>query len=294
MAAALAWLVAWYLLHYVINLKLSIGWLDDAVSNIFQWMLSGAIAFAFVLGRLRTEIAILLTQHERTDPRVRLPLALFQQRRFKAMRDERVQMTSNAGAELSLMDLERLVAACFRARGAEPYVGTDSNVPSLFRKLYPTYLQEQFAKLPGGRVRMDVRILLVSEVELRSDYHADEQGFRDFYAEHYAKNNALLLQVDRDDAQRAAEECRLPSADLGIFGRSVVVFFMPIVRRGSASTYRIWVKPLGSELEKALQSYLRLLNQRAKEIVLDGGEVRCLSRNEEARDGTLDRLLWEL
>ena len=254
-------------------------------------------AFAFLLGllirvlRIRREVLLLLEQHGETNESLRKPLALFFRNQLLKLGALRRQLTGSEGHEFDLEEMEKFVAACFKANGSRKYVGTDSNVPSLFRKLYPNYLDEHFNKAssPG----QDIRILFACESELRADYAGNKSEFELFMQRH-ERHFVLLLQVEKAVAKKAAEEQRFPATDIGIFGTDFVVFYKPRADHGASSGCKVLMEPLDEERKKQLREYLRRLNTSAKEIKLVGDVLKCEERGKGNRELDEERLFGHL
>lgn len=155
------------------------------------------------------------------------------------------------------------------------YLGTDRNVPSRFKQLYPGYLRSQLKRsITGG----DVRIALYDFTELKEDYRCEPGVVREFIKSHQAKGVMLLL-VPWAVAERKATGYGLPSPDLGVFDWKTAVFFDPPEER---STGRIQMRDINVDLVQRLESYLTALAEDARELVLQGHEPYARPLSQEA------------
>lgn len=280
------------------------------LSFLSQWqgvypLLSGLIhhlvilALAIVLGialvfySIRKEISILSSQHRHTNEKVREPVAIFMRHRLSALQRVRRALLSGEGLDLDTSDLERFVDACFSANRGNHYVGTDSNVPSRFYELYPTYLGKQFTDRRLRKPSHDVRILFSTEGDLRSDYEHERVMFRDFF-ENHVFNHVRLLQVEKPVATKLAETQHLPSTDVGVFGGRFVAFFSLLSASAPNFKYRIQVEELSAERLAQLRQYLHMLNEFAKEIRLENDLVSCIERKPSEKEDDERRLLRDL
>jgi len=257
---------------------------------LFLTIIISGIAFLYAI---RREISILSHQHKTTNEKIRKPVAMFMVSRLQSLQQVRTALTSSKGLDLDLEELNKFVDACFSANKGKSYVGTDSNVPSRFYELYPTYLGEQFSSSQTRKPGHDVRILLTSEDDLRADHQRDGVSFAHFYEGHIF-NDVRLLQVEKSVAEKLAKNHRLPSTDLGVFGGKFVVFFSPHEVNGATVNYEIHIEPLQAERRAQLQLYLHMLNESAKLIRLESGVVSCIERPREDKLGDQRRLLWDL
>jgi hypothetical protein len=255
-------------------------------------LLAIALGFAFALYAIRKDISTLLEQHRSANQNVRRPLALFMRHRLEALQRVRSDLTSSNGLDLDESELERFVDSCFSANDGKSYVGTDSNVPTRFYELYPTYLGKQFSEDRLQHPGYDARILFTSEDELRTDYQSNKVMFTDFYENHWSKH-VRLLQVDKATAAQLAKNQHLSSTDLGIFGGTFVAFFTPY-KNGTVVRYRIQLEALTPERRQQLQQYMHMLNRYAKEIRLQNNLVECVDRDSAKVEADEQRFVWAL
>ena len=261
---------------------------------VLHTVVGAAIGFLWVLIVLRREITILSRLRRHTHERLRKPLALFFRKRLENLESLEKEISGRNGGEFSVRELKNFVSACFKTIGAKRYIGTDSNVPSRFHKLYPNYLKEHFNPTRAGRPGADARILFASENELRDDFSQHREEFNRFYEAH--KNNYVsLLQVEQVDADKLANGQELPSPDIGIFGDDFVVFYKPISNQaGDVQRCTVSVRPLDKEMKDKLSQYLLRLNDVAKEIRLLDDKVTCNVRDNAARVADQSRLIGHL
>jgi hypothetical protein len=266
--------------------------LGGLTHHLVVLLLSIVFAFALALLGIRHEISIILGQHRLTHEKLRMPIALFLRSRLSDLGKVREALTGVDGLQIDRGDLKLVVAACFSSNRGRQYVGTDSNVPTRFYELYPNYLDEQFASGESQRRSHDVRILFASEEELRRDYEKDKVLFQSFRDNHRLYR-VRLLQVERAEAEKRAQQLQLPSTDLGVFGGEFVVFFAPCTC-GGIEHYRIYLRALTSEGRSQLRQYFRMLNQGARDIRLEHDVVSCVVRKPEDLPQDERLLLWNL
>ena len=245
---------------------------ESLLHHLMVLLLALSLGFAAALVGIRKEIGIILRQHRHTDYKIRTSLSLFFLHRLDQLGQYREALNGNHGLDLDQEDLKRFVDACFTANEGRHYVGTDSNPPTRFYELYPTYINEQLKSLHSNKPRRDIRVLFVSEQELRADYIVDRVLFQNFF-ENHVLNDVQLLQVEKNVAQKLADAQRLPSTDLGIFGGRFVAFFIPKVQSGTTVIYTIYLKALDQELRVQLRQYMYMLNKYAKQIYWENDTV---------------------
>lgn len=161
------------------------------------------------------------------------------------------------------------------ARNQGKYVGTDRNVPSLYKELYPGYLRSQFKRAKTGG---DIRIALYSPKELILDFKTNPVVVRDFVKSHQT-HGVMLLLVPWTVAEQRASEFGIPSPDVGVFGWKTAIFFEPPATR---ATGRIQIQKIDQELQHRLESYLTTLVDHAVEATLTGHDVVTRQLSPEA------------
>jgi len=278
----LSFLYQWQGLGYLV---------ESMLHHLTVLLFAISLGFAAALLGIRKEIEIVLRQYRHTDDKIRKPLSLFLLHRLDQVGQYREAMIGNHGLDLDREDLKRFVDACFTANGGKHYVGTDSNVPTKFYDLYPTYINEQLISHHSNKPRRDIRILFVSEEDLRTDYSVDRVLFQNFFENHVV-HDVQLLQVEKSVAQKLADAQRLPSTDLGIFGGRFVAFFIPKERNDTPVTYTIYLKALNPELRVQLRQYMFMLNRYAKQIYWENDTVFFKDREATAVRDHEHRLLW--
>jgi hypothetical protein len=284
--------------------------IKDGIALVF----SALLALCLKLWSVRREIQLMLKQIQHTDPALREPLAAIMRQQLEDIGRLRDRLVLT-GETMSQKGLEALTQACFQANGHRSYIGLDSHVPSVYMQLFPTYIQEQTLRSHRSEDSHDVRILLASEQSLLRDLKEHPDRFAQFYDLHL-QSGFRLLQVDYEIAKRAAENLALPSTDIGIFGGTYAAFFLPHLvaelridaelGRGTAEAgqvpepmstsgrYNVLIRPIDERLRMLLRQLLQELNRVGRQIRLDRSGLTCVERDEEARRGDLDRLLWNL
>lgn len=238
---------------------------------------------AFKVLPIWTEITTLIDQHKQTPAAVRKPIGLFLRHRINQLGRTRHAL-GDKGLELDRAQLDQFVDACFAANEGYRYVGTDSHVPSLFYKLYPTYLDEQ--RQSKTATDFDVRIVFPTESELRADHGSHPVVFEEFLERHL-NERVHLLQVNWHAARDLAAVHGFPSTDLGIYGWRFVAFFRPARKE----RIRVYLRPIDPELKRQLREYFKMLTRYACQLRLEQHMVVCHQLDDNARDHLLGVML---
>jgi hypothetical protein len=245
-------------------------------SHVTVLVLSSLVVLvAFLISKHR-EIQILLSVHRIPSESMRGAVSLFVHSRLEKLRDIVKELTDKDGLYFEPNELKTLVSSCFQANKNDFYIGTDSNVPSEFKKKYPTYLQEHFGSHSSRKPGQDVRFMFASEDELKADFAAHEFLVRDFVNAHVV-HSVALLQVDQSVADEAASWHGFPAPDIGLFGVGFVAFFSASDKppRCSVSLQTVDAR------RKELFDYLRALNQFGKEFKIENTVFSCVPRRQE-------------
>lgn len=264
----------------VVELAIGPRTIEDVVSGLGRHvtvlLLSSSVGLIGFLILKRREIQILLSVHRIPGESMRGAVSLYVRSRIEQVQEVIRELTHKDGVHFESNELKGFVNCCFHANKNSFYIGTDSNVPSVFKKNYPTYLQEHFASYVGRGPRQDVRFIFASEHELREDFAAHEFLFRDFVNAH-VNHSVALLQVEQSVADEAAALNGFPSTDIGLFGVGFVAFFRP-----SDNPPGCWVSLQSVDRSrKEMFEYLRHLNHFAKEIRIDNTVFGCALRKHE-------------
>lgn len=199
-----------------------------------------------------------------------------------ALAHARQSIMGSEGLTLDRREQEFFVDACFYANRGRRYVGTDSNVPTEFYRLYPTYLDEQREARIDEDAPWDVRVLFPTESELVDDLARDHVVFEEFSARHLAQH-VHLLQVDKSIADGLAEIQRFPSSDMGIYGWTFVAFYKPLKRKDATVAYRVHLRPIDPELKRRLREYVTMLSKHVRELYVEQCRVCLRMPSENAK-----------
>ena len=150
--------------------------------------------------------------------------------------DEELRMLSSTvrkmrgpGAELDPVEVAKWVRRCFDAsRGPKAvYLGTDSNVPSRYKKLYGDYLRSQEGFLEVSQ-NTSTRILVIDPATIKRDQNEDPRASEWFFGWHEKwKEHIQLMHIDPTKARRIADEMNLEYADVGIWEGKFALLFKP-------------------------------------------------------------------
>lgn len=270
-----------------------------ATTNIEKWVLA---AFEIIVGgtastliltrlliRLRKEISVLISYHDLLHKRVgtaRVTAVVLELVRpgFEKEMNRLAQLAGAEGLSLATTDLPRFTMRAFQLCDG-PYIGTDQNVPSAFRKIYPGYLEDQIGRR-RAEFSEDVRFLIVDPSALRDDHSADPYEFQMFYDLHWV-HQVQLLQVDPARAEHARTMTQLPSASLGVYGWRYVLFYSP----EAAGTVCVKARPITDPREGECRQYLEELVSYARVIRLPTGRAPVLERPTDEYREHLRRLV---
>lgn len=154
-------------------------------------------------------------------------------------------INQKGGRDLDSEAVRAITELCFTS-APTAYDGTDSNVPSSFKKLYPTYLSfhAQSLKQNGTVDEKGTRILTVDKSDLRVDSQANPDDYYEFLQWHQA-NGVKLLQADPGIAKEFARRHGLNTTDVGIWHGHYALLFTP--SESSEKVRMAMVSPLGDE-----------------------------------------------
>jgi len=203
-------------------------WVVDILGQIpvLAWM---AAHYISVWWRLRNELKLLFRYHRAIDQHMDSAhttgvfLAITRPPLRKEF-DRLARVVVPPGLDMVKEELGDLTRSAFD-RCPGPYYGTDSNVPSGFRSIYPLYLEDEIGRRRDETAE-DIRFLIVDPATLQQDYERDPQEFLRFYDRHW-QNHVQLLQVDPQVAAAACRKAALPSKELGVYEWRFVLFFSP-------------------------------------------------------------------
>ena len=177
-----------------------------------------------------------------------------------------------------------LVIATFQ-KTKDSYFGTDSNVPSKYKNLYPNYLEAQTGSHASSNNRISLRFLLVTRPELIEDFKENREIVRDFIEDNRVAGVHLLV-VNPETAKNQANQLSLPSSDLGIFDNEIVFYFKP---RVEVNAVQIKVQHGEIDVETATQ-YLKHLTQNALRVTQNSEELIFTDLSSDEVSSTCDIL----
>lgn len=165
------------------------------------------------------------------------------------------------GVSVPIPESEKLSELLFE-RNKGFYFGTDSNVPSKFKELYPNYL------ISSQQSKSSARILLCNHQELINDFNNNRTDFIEFYNWH-TKHNVTLLTVSKVNAEAKKIALQLINSDIGIWDDDYVVIFKP----EPPSNIHYWFKSYHTieETKRYVKFFLNLLN--------DAKQIKVLNNN---------------
>lgn len=231
---------------------------------LVEFVLDGLIVIAVVgvvIGRkllaFRGLIQSLLLIHEHKD--VRHPIIRFLEKTVKDIEITLAAAFSKDGVAVTLSNVDFVARQCFHF-GNGVYHGTDSNVPSEFKKQYPEYLRYHEhntakAQKPGFRV------VIVTQQAMLHDYNSNKHDCITFLQWH-ASHTIFLLQIDPDRALELSKDAGISVTDIGIWDSNLAVLFGPI----QAAEKKIIVRDNTSEEFAKCQDYFLLLLREANKI----------------------------
>jgi len=257
------------------------------------------IAKSISLYNIRSQVSILLSHDKTIPPKIRKPLSIFIENDLLRIGDLNKSLLGPKGIIIDELELDKFVAACFEANGKCGYIGTDSNTPTEFYRLYSTYLDNQLKLnkkwLFWASISRHIRFLFVSYDELKINYNSGKANKLMFqrFCDWHVQNDVQLLQVDKDIAKQLAQSRNMRSTDIGVFGWRFVVFYTPITQPNGPNRYQINMEPMNDDIMGRLREYLKLLNDEARELRLRNGHIQCIERNTQAKNDDLkERIMW--
>lgn len=256
---------------------------------------------AFIVGVVIYEIWIQQIQIYRWGGEIIDKIYLFRKEEHIKYRDLAVGMLSHKldqsiselhdffhnplGVSVSIIESEKLSELLFE-RNKGFYYGTDSNVPSKFKELYPNYL------INSQQSKSSIRILLCSNKELNDDFHQNKNEFVEFYNWHVS-HNVTLLTVNKTSAELKRNTMKLANTDIGIWDDDYVVIFKP----EPPNIIHYWFKSYHTleESKRYVKFFIGLLNE-AKQIKISNSSMQIDSIAENRKEEISYKLkqLWNI
>jgi SAM-dependent methyltransferase len=171
----------------------------------------------------------------------------------------------NGGAELEPWQVTEWVRRCFKAANGQ-YIGTDSHLPGVYKKLYSDYLAAHKDYLATTRLKDSVRIVLVEIEQLRTDRNENPEEFNAFMQWH-AREPVALLRLSPYANQELVKEHKwnpkLINADIGFWrGDFALLFERPEpTERSVPAKVRVWLAIQGEPLYEECSQYVSHLLQ---------------------------------
>lgn len=266
----LASLVA-YILFRIFPLGIPYSWAVELVLELSVFAVAALITFAIRVYQFRAPLTLLFSISE-LAPQARGVTVKFIANVLGDCRTTLSQLQKPEGAILDRDKAESVYKDCFEF-GGRNYVGTDSNVPSVFFVLYRDYLtaQERYTDAKASQ-----RILVVAKDDLNHDYVVNSDVFMKLWSWHLRKG-CELLQVDPDSAKDIAEENGLWTTDVGLW-EDYALLFKP-ENSGGEPRIRLSIVFKGEEQYENVNKYFNSLLERTHGIAVRAGGVDLVSRD---------------
>ncbi|QDT43477.1 hypothetical protein Pan241w_35780 [Gimesia alba] len=276
------WILAALFIVYLFKAKGELGHLpQEVLGHLVVFFVSYSLMLLYRLYSLRKEVSIFLSHHKQIPKNLReLSLGFLRPKMeiFLAQSRSLFNPSKNGGLEVTQDEMEEFVDICFE-RSTKSYIGSDSNLPSVFMKLYPRYVVTQNKRRHKGN-SIDYRFLLIEQASLKGDYESNRSQFMAFYDEHSVAN-IKLIQTDPYLANDAAKQLKLSSTDFGIFDGSFVIFFHTPNR--PEESYRIQLITMDKKNRETLFTFLKGLVKSSHNISVDDKSLTFppLSKREQ-------------
>lgn len=145
------------------------------------------------------------------------------------------EIQNPSGRSLDTTQAQSITELCFESTDAI-YDGTDSNVPSEFKRRYPGYLSAHSKNLSriqqrGPTQGTSTRILVVERAALFRDAETNRSDYEEFVAWH-SGHGVRLLYEDPAHAYRIAQAHGLDGTDVGLWRNQFALLFFPEVGGG--------------------------------------------------------------
>lgn len=189
------------------------------------------------------------------------------------------------GVSVTIPESEILSELLFeRNRGF--YFGTDSNVPSKFKELYPNYL------ISSQQSKSSARILLCDKQELINDFTNNRTDFMEFYDWHI-RHAVTILTVNKIKAYAIKTTLQLINSDIGIWDDDYVVIFKP----EPPDKIHYWFKSHHTfeETKSYVRFFLNLLNEAKQiKVVNNNLQIESFNDNKKAEVNNKIKSLWNI
>jgi SAM-dependent methyltransferase len=174
----------------------------------------------------------------------------------------------DGGAELEPWQVTEWVRRCFKAAEGQ-YVGTDSHLPGVYKKLYSDYLAAHKDFLDTTERLDSVRIVLVEVEQLRTDRNENPEDF-DWFMQWHAREPVDLLRLSAYDNEKLVNDNKwnpkLRGADIGFWRGDFALLFERPKKKASEipGAVRVWLaikgEPLYGECEQYVDQLLAVTN----------------------------------
>lgn len=264
--------VAFFLFRLgIIKFDFPFSWAVEIIIEIAIFAVVSIITFTIRIYQLRDILALLFSIPELSST-ARDVMVKYIRNVLSECRTILAQLRRPEGAILDRDRAESVYKDCFEY-GGQSYVGTDSNVPSVFFVLYEDYLdaQEKYSKTKGSQ-----RILVVDKEDLNHDYLVNSDEWMDLYEWHIAKG-CELLQVDPTTAEEIAKKNHLWTTDIGLWQNHALLF--KVVNSGGGPRIKIAMVFKGEEMYQNVHKYYDSLIKFARSIDVQADGIELLPRD---------------
>jgi SAM-dependent methyltransferase len=174
------------------------------------------------------------------------------------------------GIKIDQGDLEPFVKAFFQS-GQGEYVGIESNLPSSYYKIYPTYLSGHKKYIDLNNLR-GKRILIEDNWEKIYQDALMNPGLYKKFIQWHQENKVDLMWISKSKAKQLCKDAGLDTTDIGLWSESYAVTF----RANSDGTEEIKMIDKKNPLLEKVKTYVCRIIREASIIPADQLQIPIL------------------
>lgn len=189
---------------------------------------------------------------------------------------KKVENLEEEGSKLEREDVGQ-IARFFFELGSGSYTGIESNLPSTYYELYPSYLKNNENYLEGlsEQDRSATKRILIARNggEIRTDAIIHPQAYKNFIEWHH-KNQMGLYWIEKDKAEEIMDQLSLDTTDIGLWSNSFAITFTPSNHK---SIHIRLAKKRSGDFGK-IESYVQKISEAAHVLTLDIDQLPVFSQ----------------
>lgn len=189
--------------------------------------------------------------------------------------DQKINKLETTGLKLNKEDVLSFSKYFFQGASG-PYIGIESNLPSTYFELYPTYLaeNEEYLKILTPEERIVTKRILIarSAGDMRTDAIMHPHLYKHFIDWH-TENKVGLYWIEEDKAKQIMNKYKTESTDIAYWEQNYAVEFMPNGEKKDVKIKLLRREALGFEKVK---KYVEEIIRSSQLLTLDTKKLPIL------------------